>query len=88
MFCDFMSARAVRNSDFTQISLFSGRHRNATALTRRKCPSVECSIVRNCHSCSVRPRITPTVRTVDGGIQRNNENHIERTFQANLWCVL
>ena len=32
MFCDFISARAVRGSDFIQISLISGRHSNATAL--------------------------------------------------------
>ena len=43
------------------------------------------------YNIPVRPRITRTIRTVDGGIQRNNENHsfIERNFLANLlWCDL
>ena len=44
MFCDFMSARAVRDSDFTQISLISGRHRNATALTVPASSVVLCAL--------------------------------------------
>ena len=67
-----MSARAVRGSDFVQISLISGQHRNAIGTeTMRKCLSVDCSIVRIVIFCSVRPEAN---NTIDGGIERNSEN--------------
>ena len=80
MFCDFMSARAVRGSDFIQISLISGLQRNAIGtVAMRKCPSVECIIVRIVIFCSVRPEANNTIRTIDGGIERNSENYSHRT---------